>query len=81
MTNVFSLQQPGAADHGLERNPGMPFTPELFSKLRINRSAVERRAATLPSRRAIKKDYQAAWLLKAVTCIDLTSYVRAVLSA
>lgn len=73
MSNVFSLQQPGAEDHGLERNPGMDYTPELFDRLRINRSAVERRAATLPTRRAIKKDYQAAWLLKAVTCIDLTT--------
>ena len=73
MTNVFSLQQPGAEDHGLERNPGMDYRPELFDRLRINRSAVERRAASLPARRAIKKDYQAAWLLKALTCIDLTT--------
>ncbi len=73
MTNVFSLHQPGAEDHGLERNPGMEYQPELFDRLRINRSAVERRAASLPARRAVKKDYQAAWLLKAVTCIDLTT--------
>jgi len=74
MTNVFSLQQPGATpDHGLERNPGLAYTPELFDRIRINRSAVERRAATLPVRRSIKKDYQAAWLLKAVSCIDLTT--------
>jgi len=74
VTNVFSLQQPGAyQDHGLERNPGMAYTPELFDRLRVNRSAVERRAATLPRRRSIKKDYQAAWLLKAVSCIDLTT--------
>ncbi len=74
MTNVFSLQQPGSGqDHGLERNPGMPYTPALFNRLRINRSAVERRAATLPKRRTVKKEYQAAWLLKALTCIDLTT--------
>lgn len=73
VTNVFSLQQPGAQDHGLERNPGMDFRPEYFDRLRINRSAVERRAASLPVRRAIKKSYQAAWLLKAVACIDLTT--------
>jgi len=74
MTNVFSLQQPGASpDHGLERNPGLTYTPELFDRIRVNRSAVERRAATLPVRRSIKKDYQAAWLLKAVSCIDLTT--------
>ncbi len=73
VTNVFSLQHPGAVDHGLERNPGMPYSPECFDRLRINRSAVERRAATLPARRSVKKDFQAAWLLKAITCIDLTT--------
>jgi deoxyribose-phosphate aldolase len=42
-------------------------------KLRVNRSAVERRAATLPGRRTVKKEWQAAWLLRAVTLIDLTT--------
>lgn len=74
MSNVFSLKNPSAApDHGLERNPGMDFTPELFDRLRINRSAVERRTNSLPARRSIKKHHQAAWLLKAITCIDLTT--------
>lgn len=74
MTNVLTLKQPGASlDHGLDRNPGMPFTPALITGLRINRSAVERRAATISKRRSIKKDHQTAWLLKAVTCIDLTT--------
>ncbi|MEC7256858.1 MAG: deoxyribose-phosphate aldolase [Pseudomonadota bacterium] len=41
--------------------------------MQANTSAIERRAATLPGRRSVKKDYQAAWLLKAVTCIDLTT--------
>ena len=41
--------------------------------MRINRSAVERRAGTIGKRRTVKKDYQAAWLLKAITCIDLTT--------
>jgi deoxyribose-phosphate aldolase len=40
---------------------------------RVNRSAVERRVATLPARRSIKKDWQAAWLLRAITCLDLTT--------
>lgn len=39
----------------------------------VNRSAVERRAATLTTRRSVKKNAQAAWLLKAITCIDLTT--------
>jgi len=55
------------------RNPGMPFTADLFGHLRINRSAVERRAASFGKRRSIKKDHQAAWLLKAITCMDLTT--------
>ncbi len=40
---------------------------------RVNRSAVERRAATLTTRRSVKKDWQAAWLLKAITVMDLTT--------
>ncbi len=57
----------------MERNPGMAWTPELVSRIRVNRSAVERRAATVAKRRSVKKDYQTAWLLKAVTCMDLTT--------
>jgi deoxyribose-phosphate aldolase len=56
-----------------ERNPGMEFNPGLIKEVRVNRSAVERRAATVGKRRSIKKDYQAAWLLRAVSCIDLTT--------
>jgi deoxyribose-phosphate aldolase len=55
------------------RNPGTDFDPDLFAGIRINRSAVERRAATIGTRRTVKKDYQAAWLLKALSCIDLTT--------
>jgi deoxyribose-phosphate aldolase len=62
--------RPPAAD---ERNPGIPLDLDLIRSIRINRSAVERRAATLPKRRTVKKEWQAAWLLRAVTCIDLTT--------
>lgn len=55
------------------RNPGVAFNPEMFKNLNINRSAVERRASTLTKRRSVKKEWQAAWLLKAITCIDLTT--------
>ncbi len=55
------------------RNGGLPYRPEYFDHLNINRSAVERRAATLPGRRTVKKEHQAAWLLRAVSCIDLTT--------
>ena len=50
-----------------------PFDADWIDGLRVNRSAVERRTASLPARRSVKKDAQAAWLLKAVTCIDLTT--------
>jgi deoxyribose-phosphate aldolase len=55
------------------RNPGAPFDASWFDDLRVNQSAVERRTATLGTRRTVKKDAQAAWLLKAITCIDLTT--------
>jgi deoxyribose-phosphate aldolase len=55
------------------RNPGTPLDLDLVRATRINRSAVERRAATLPARRTVKKEWQAAWLLRAVTVMDLTT--------
>ncbi|MFZ9887350.1 MAG: deoxyribose-phosphate aldolase [Myxococcota bacterium] len=55
------------------RNPGTPLSLELIEDVRVNTSAVERRAATLGTRRTVKKEWQAAWLLKAITCIDLTT--------
>ena len=56
-----------------ERNPGTPLDLDWVAAAHVNRSAVERRTASLPTRRSIKKDWQAAWLLRAVTCIDLTT--------
>ena len=55
------------------RNPGMPLDLDWVMGAHINKSAVERRVATLPLRRTVKKEWQAAWLLRAVTCIDLTT--------
>jgi deoxyribose-phosphate aldolase len=51
----------------------MPLELEWVEEVRVNRSAVERRAATLRTRRTVKKQWQAAWLLRAVTLIDLTT--------
>lgn len=56
-----------------ERNPGIPLELGWIKDVRINRSAVERRAETLPRRRTVKKEYQVAWLLRAVTLLDLTT--------
>src|SRR2546426_729192 len=57
----------------ITRNPGMPLDLDWVREVHINRSAVERRAATLITRRTVKKEWQAAWLLRAITCIDLTT--------
>jgi deoxyribose-phosphate aldolase len=56
-----------------ERNPGIQLDLELVGAARVNRSAVERRAATILTRRTVKKEWQAAWLLRAITCMDLTT--------
>ena len=56
-----------------ERNPGMPLDLGWVRGVRVNLSAVERRAATMSTRRTVKKEWQAAWLLRAVQCMDLTT--------
>jgi deoxyribose-phosphate aldolase len=60
-------------DYQHDRNPGMPLDLDWVMGAHVNRSAVERRSASLPARRSIKKEWQAAWLLRAITCIDLTT--------
>src|SRR3954464_7093018 len=60
-------------DGHVERNPGMPLDLDVVRAIRVNRSAVERRAGTLGTRRTVKKEWQAAWLLRAITLIDLTT--------
>ena len=55
------------------RNPGMALDLDWVASVQANTSAIERRCATLGGRRSVKKDYQAAWLLKAVSVIDLTT--------
>jgi deoxyribose-phosphate aldolase len=55
------------------RNPGMELDMDWVRAAQANSPAIERRAANLGARRSVKKDHQAAWLLKAITCIDLTT--------
>lgn len=55
------------------RNPGCPLDLGWVEAVRVNRSAVERRTATLPGRRTVKQEWQAAWLLRAISLIDLTT--------
>src|SRR5258707_4017305 len=64
-------------DIDVERNPGTPLDLDIVRGLRVNRSAVERRAATVPTRRTVKNQWQAGWLLRAITLIDLTALARA----
>ncbi len=55
------------------RNPGMPLDLDWVRRVQANTSEIERRAASQPGRRSVKKDWQAAWLLKAISLIDLTT--------
>ena len=71
--SVVPLRAKTSVAHAETRNPGAPLDLSWLDGSRINQSAVNRRTATLGTRRAVKKDAQAAWLLKAVTCIDLTT--------
>jgi deoxyribose-phosphate aldolase len=64
-THLPQVQEP--------RNDGIPLDLSWVKAVQANTSAIERRAATLPGRRSVKKDFQAAWLCRAVSCIDLTT--------
>jgi deoxyribose-phosphate aldolase len=68
------VKLPVAANHyGHARNPGTALNIDWLEGLNVNFSAVERRTSTLLGRRTVKKQWQAAWLLKAVACMDLTT--------
>jgi len=54
-------------------NRRMPLNLDWVEEIQVNTSAVERRAATIPARRSVKKEWQAAWLLRAIACMDLTT--------
>jgi deoxyribose-phosphate aldolase len=63
-----------APGHNATRNPGMPLDLGWLEEMRaVNRSGLERRVQTLTKRRSIKGEAQAAWLLRAVACMDLTT--------
>ena len=61
------------AGRPLLSNRGMPLNLDWVKQVRVNTSAVERRAQTHVTRRTVKKEWQAAWLLRAITCMDLTT--------
>jgi deoxyribose-phosphate aldolase len=55
------------------RNTGLPLDLGWLKQVQVNKSAVDRRASTLVTRRTVKNQWQAAWLLKAISCVDLTT--------
>jgi deoxyribose-phosphate aldolase len=57
----------------MSANRRMPLNLDWVEEIRVNTSAVERRATTIPARRSVKKAWQAAWLLRAIACMDLTT--------
>jgi deoxyribose-phosphate aldolase len=72
----FEILNSMDATHGTNsfiRNAGTALTLAMFEGAQVNTSAAERRASTLTTRRSVKKEYQAAWLVKALQCIDLTT--------
>src|SRR5262249_37606806 len=72
----LSLDRPALARLGgkqLQPNRGIPLNLEWVENVRVNTSAVERRAQTLVTRRTVKKDWQLAWLLRVISCMDLTT--------
>lgn len=61
------------AGRSLKRNAGVPLDLGRVDEVRVNTSAAERRAQTLVARRTVKKEWQLAWLLRAISCMDLTT--------
>jgi len=72
-TRIGSTQVAGLPQVGEVRNPGTALDLDWVASVQANTSAIERRAAALPGRRSVKKEYQAAWLARAISCIDLTT--------
>lgn len=64
---------PSIDPSAVSRNDGIALDLDWLDSVRANTVAIERRAATLPGRRTVKRDHQAAWLVRAITCIDLTT--------
>jgi len=76
--NAFSDLHPSQtiatlAGRSLLSNSGIPLDLNWVHEVRVNTSAVERRAQTEVARRTVKKEWQAAWLLRAISCMDLTT--------
>ena len=69
----YRVAETPAHQRELQPNRGVPLNLDWVEDIRVNTSAVERRAESLTKRRTVKKDWQAAWLLRAISCMDLTT--------
>ena len=69
----YRIAETPAQHPELQQNRGVPLNLDWVEDVRVNTSAVERRAESLAKRRTVKKDWQAAWLLRAISCMDLTT--------
>ena len=73
LANLAVVDEHSGSKPGRFRNPGTGLDLDWVRSVQVNRSALERRTSTLAGRRSIKREWQAAWLLKAITVIDLTT--------
>jgi deoxyribose-phosphate aldolase len=69
----YRVTETPAQQRELLPNRGVPLNLDWVEDARVNTSAVERRVESLTKRRTVKKDWQAAWLLRAISCMDLTT--------
>ena len=69
----YRIAETPAQQRELQPSRGVPLNLDWVEDVRVNTSAVERRAESLTKRRTVKKDWQAAWLLRAISCMDLTT--------
>ena len=70
---IAEPQVPAARKDDLQPNRGVPLNLDWVENVRVNTSAVERRVDSLVKRRTVKKEWQVAWLLRAISCMDLTT--------
>jgi len=70
---TLPADSPAPSGHNRPRNPGVPLAPDWVEGVRPNTPAALRRAATLTTRRTVKRQWQAAWLVNAIRCMDLTT--------
>lgn len=72
-TSTHAAQKEQLPQVAEPRNPGTQLDLDWVSSVQANTSAIERRASTLAARRSVKKVHQVAWLMRAISCIDLTT--------